>query len=156
MVGLIVSNFKHHDYLCMLCSKFIVELERALLTAEMWYENLTDRDCDYGKKREYAQATKYDYYSSTKEYWTLSSIAVLKRYQRNGVGRELMEWGMSIAWKSGLPLALDASSTGRRLYEGLGFRVVEVKEVAGLGLEGVVMVWEKDVMDGGRLDSDCD
>ncbi len=55
----------------------------------------------------------------------------------------MMEWGMRIAERNGVPVILQTSRAGRRLYEGLGFRAVEVKKLEEAGLESVLMIWEK-------------
>jgi ribosomal protein S18 acetylase RimI-like enzyme len=117
----------------------ILELEETLLAAEMWYEKLLDWDIDRRTRNIYTKATEYDYYSTLDEHWALSSIAVSKRFQKMGVGKELMTWGINISQKNNLPLVLNTSIAGRRMYNVLDFSVVEVRKIEELGLEGVVM-----------------
>ena len=57
-------------------------------------------------------------------YLYLKVLYVLPEFQRRGIGRSLTRWGMGIARRVGLPIALFASHNGQKLYGSLGFQVV--------------------------------
>lgn len=58
-------------------------------------------------------------------------------HQRRGVGRLLMQWGINVAEQIGIPMYLESSKPGLRLYESMGFerlthvRLVHREEVTG-------------------------
>ena len=67
-------------------------------------------------------------------------------HQRRGAGTMLLKWGTEQADRLGLPLYLDATADGKRLYEKHDFRVIDkiVFDFAKWGgpsvVESVVMV----------------
>ncbi|OTB08662.1 hypothetical protein M426DRAFT_316675 [Hypoxylon sp. CI-4A] len=71
------------------------------------------------------------------QYIYLSVIAVDPEYQRRGIGRLLMLWGVDIAEKLQIPIYTEASESGYRLYENVGFErlthvsLVHKEEVTG-------------------------
>ncbi|KAJ9131741.1 hypothetical protein NKR23_g11589 [Pleurostoma richardsiae] len=73
-----------------------------------------------------------------KELWSLNSIAVSPSYQRRGVGRMLLHWGLERAEQDGKDVYLLASPSGRFLYSSVGFEEVAQGNIVG-GRE-VVMV----------------
>ncbi|KAF2474791.1 uncharacterized protein BDR25DRAFT_184733, partial [Lindgomyces ingoldianus] len=50
-------------------------------------------------------------------------------YQRKGVGRMLLQWGIKQADEEGLPLYIEGTLAGKLLYEQLGFTVVAETEL---------------------------
>ena len=54
----------------------------------------------------------------------LNFIGTHPQYQRRGVGRRLISWGVNRANTEGIPIALIASPHGVRLYESVGFQDV--------------------------------
>lgn len=53
--------------------------------------------------------------------WSVAEIVVDPAYQRLGIGMKLMEWGMDRAKRDGIPIILEATPAGQRLYEKAGF-----------------------------------
>ncbi|KAH7396941.1 acyl-CoA N-acyltransferase [Phaeosphaeria sp. MPI-PUGE-AT-0046c] len=49
-------------------------------------------------------------------------VAVHPRYQRRGIGQMLMEYGIGVARTAGLPVYIESSRDGTRLYEKTGCR----------------------------------
>lgn len=87
---------------------------------------------------------------SNERYVYCHVVAVDPEFQRQGVGKLLMEEALRIARQAGLPIYLESSREAVRLYEGLGFRrikgekVVHSAEVVGEGKENYevpLMVW---------------
>ncbi|KAK9422937.1 hypothetical protein SUNI508_04604 [Seiridium unicorne] len=56
-------------------------------------------------------------------------IAVHPAYQRRGVGRALIEWGIDLCDRSGLPIYLESSPTTMPLYKKMGFVILKEKIV---------------------------
>jgi predicted N-acetyltransferase YhbS len=71
-------------------------------------------------------------------------------YQKQGLGKMLLDWGLQKAREKGKRVFLLASPTGKRLYEKNGFTVFEEGklDLAIFGGEGEytqsVIVWEGD------------
>ena len=61
------------------------------------------------------------------ELWYLATLAVHPDYQRRGIGRKLVTWGVQQGEKEGVPVALEASLDGKRLYEKNGFQLVRTE-----------------------------
>ncbi|KAF2801821.1 acyl-CoA N-acyltransferase [Mytilinidion resinicola] len=51
-------------------------------------------------------------------------IAVHPEYQKRGIGRRLMQWGVEVGEQAGLPVYLESSKEGEGLYRSLGFEEV--------------------------------
>ncbi len=60
----------------------------------------------------------------------MSLMCVLPQVQRHGIGRALMQWGMTEADKLGLESFIEATHGGQGLYAGCGCR-----KVASVGVE---------------------
>jgi GNAT superfamily N-acetyltransferase len=59
-------------------------------------------------------------------------------HERKGAGRMLLEWGCKKADEAGLPCYLDATKTGRPLYERYGFEMQKIStlDLTQFGGEG--------------------
>ena len=60
------------------------------------------------------------------EHMWLSFICVDPKFQRKGVGKKLMQWGMNRADKERVPIGLASSPAGEKLYHDCGFEEVGV------------------------------
>jgi GNAT superfamily N-acetyltransferase len=91
----------------------------------------------------------YDHYHTLAERavqtmpnrWHLLLIAVDAIHQRQGVATVLMEWGFATAAREGVPIALESTEKGKRLYEKHGFVTKEFLELCP-GLKVPSMFWE--------------
>lgn len=52
------------------------------------------------------------------------TMATHPKYQRKGVGRLLVQWGINVAEQLGLPIYLESSKGGVPLYEAVGFETL--------------------------------
>lgn len=52
-------------------------------------------------------------------------LGVDPKWQRNGVGKALTQWGLERAQEEGIPAGLEASEAGEPMYLKLGFVEVE-------------------------------
>lgn len=77
------------------------------------------------------------------DLWLLSSLAVHPDHQRQGIGRKLVEWGLAQALQESVPVGLEASSKGTRLYEQLEFRTINQVDWEGVTI--TAMLWDKPV-----------
>lgn len=88
-------------------------------------------------------------------HWYLDIIAVAPEYQRRGVARRLVNWGLesaktesearAVVGKQPVPVALVATAPGLPLYKSLGFRVVGWGDDSFMGFTaegGSYMVWD--------------
>ncbi|KAE8343065.1 hypothetical protein BDV24DRAFT_161883 [Aspergillus arachidicola] len=100
-----------------------------------------DRSVDASRLARYNALTIECFpYNDFPELWFLSTLAVHPAYQRQGIGRRLIEWGLKQATWDGTPVGLEASAKGTHLYQSLGFQIVnEVPLVAGVAL--TAMLW---------------
>jgi predicted N-acetyltransferase YhbS len=64
----------------------------------------------------------------------LNILSVDFRFQRRGIGMLLLQEGISEGRKKRLPICLEASSAGERLYTKAGFQKVGDWEVNGMVL----------------------
>lgn len=71
----------------------------------------------------------------------LSTLAVHPAHQRQGVGRSLVQWGLDQAMQDELPVGLEASIKGTRLYESLGFSTVHDVHLVD-GIQITAMLWQ--------------
>ncbi|KAF2265664.1 acyl-CoA N-acyltransferase [Lojkania enalia] len=84
--------------------------------------------CDAGKKKQYDDIVKQKrskVLKDDREVWELAHVFVDPGYQGRGIGKALLERGIKLADTDGLPLYLEGTPAGRRLYEKLGFAVEE-------------------------------
>lgn len=51
---------------------------------------------------------------------------VLPAYQKRGIGRELINWGLANIKHDSIPIYLDSSLSGWNFYEKTGWKVVDV------------------------------
>lgn len=57
----------------------------------------------------------------TEEHWHLKMLAVDPKWQGNGAGKMLTQWGLERAQKEGIPAALESSDAGNPMYLKMGF-----------------------------------
>jgi len=75
------------------------------------------------------------------ERWHVKSVVVQQGWRRKGIGTRLMGMVLDKAAAEGVPVTLEATERGEKLYTKLGFKVVERPE-AGDGNEGgALMLW---------------
>jgi ribosomal protein S18 acetylase RimI-like enzyme len=78
----------------------------------------------------------------------LGLLCVHPDFQRQGIGKDLVQWGLRRAADLGLTVHLEASPEGLPLYRSLGFEVVETVVVGANEWDGgferkyVVMIRE--------------
>lgn len=70
----------------------------------------------------------------------LETLATLPAYQRQGIGRQLLRYGLLEAEKRDLPAWVEASVNGYPLYRSVGFEdVVELRtDLSKYGSKGIV------------------
>ena len=64
----------------------------------------------------------------------LAVLGVDPRFQRRGVGKRLLQWGLSRADEEAVQMGLIASPAGRRLYKSVGFQDVGFLKIEGCPL----------------------
>ena len=120
----------------------VLGLEQRLLRWELWYhEKFIDRALDYKRSNRYDDVYPDHIYDRIPDRWHLSLLGTDEKFQRRGIGRMLLEFGMRMAERDDVPIALESSVAGMSLYKRSGFKVVYKAEVEG-DLECVVMAWE--------------
>lgn len=101
-----------------------------------------DRSVDNSRLAEY-NALQFFPFSDYPEIWSLSTLAVDPDNQRHGIGQKLVEWGLEQASQDNVPVGLEASAKGIRLYEKLGFKAINEIEWEGITIKA--MIWEKPI-----------
>ena len=149
----IAAKWQRHN------SSPIAKLEEMLLAAEDRYAQIFGLDRSHSPAR---IATFRNAVASERPfvripaYWHLETLAVSPEYQRRGVGRCLLEWGLDMAREEGVSVTVESSDVGRQLYAKNGFKVVDW---LGTGMEevwfgGAAMVcdlerrWTREVVEG--------
>ncbi|KAI0005786.1 acyl-CoA N-acyltransferase [Xylariaceae sp. FL0662B] len=62
-------------------------------------------------------------------HWNLEVLGTRPAYQGKGIGRELVQWGLSRADEAGLEAAVAASPAGVSLYTKMGFDALETYQI---------------------------
>ncbi|CAD6447582.1 a0b476ac-209d-4a3f-bf69-f14ecd4d24f4 [Sclerotinia trifoliorum] len=105
------------------------KLERTLITAEMWYtETFLDRDLPWDKIHHVRTLTANSF-GSIPEYFELAGLAVRPKFHRRGIGGMMLKYGIDLAQEEQIPVLLQASAVGTRLYTKFGFQEIRKTEV---------------------------
>ncbi|RMZ74481.1 Acyl- N-acyltransferase [Pyrenophora seminiperda CCB06] len=100
-----------------------------------------------GAERERAEAYIMPLWSMREKLWLNERyvychvMAVHPEFQRRGVGELIFKFGMAIAEQAGLPMYIESSKEGRRLYEKMECKRLEDKLVDENGQEAPLFVW---------------
>ena len=86
-------------------------------------------------------------FSGLKHFWSLEFLAVSTKFQRQGAGGQLVDWGLDKAQLDGLPAMLCASTKGQGLYRKKRFEQFAMLD-SPPGGTGVAMMWEPVGMEG--------
>ncbi|KAF1944449.1 hypothetical protein EJ02DRAFT_371250 [Clathrospora elynae] len=70
-------------------------------------------------------AAREEIMGTDSQFLMLNTLATYPEHQGRGAARLLLDWGMKKADQEGLVSYLDASATGRPIYEKRGFRLVK-------------------------------
>jgi len=120
-----------------------------LLSWEEYYEKrLLQRAMDPKAHELYARVKQISVYKALDEYWYLGLLGVDPKYQRRGIGAQLVKHGFSMAREGGLPMALEATVAGRGLYSKLGFKTIQKRRIGPLSEDIVAMLWEPESLKG--------
>ncbi|EGC44078.1 conserved hypothetical protein [Histoplasma capsulatum var. duboisii H88] len=119
-------------------------LERRLLNLQLRYADMfiQNNAIDSSRLRTYASATAGNFPSDIfPELWYVGMLAIHPGYQRMGIGKMLLQWGIEQGTAENVPVGLEPSLKGAGLYKKLGFRDLGTVEL--MGKEWVaMMVWE--------------
>ncbi|KAF2843540.1 acyl-CoA N-acyltransferase [Patellaria atrata CBS 101060] len=133
-----------------------MKFERALIDLEMEYEKrVNDHTSSPSRIAAFFNAMNYNL-TIDGGYWYLRSLSVSPQSQRQGVGAELLKWGLRHADAEGVPMELEASPAGEGLYRKLGFKLFYEKRFVkdGFGHTIVAMLWEPERLRGRWINED--
>lgn len=74
------------------------------------------------------RAAQKEIMGAEKQYFMLNAFATHPDHQSRGAGSLLLNWGLQKADREGLVTYLDATETGRPVYEKRGFKLVKATE----------------------------
>lgn len=87
-----------------------------------------------------------------KESWELGGLYVAPAYQRRGLAKTMIKWGLNQAAAEGVPAVVRASPAGNKVYVQTGFRSFEKIDFGGTfqshGIGCHSLVWEPPGMEG--------
>jgi GNAT superfamily N-acetyltransferase len=67
------------------------------------------------------------------EIWQLLLLVVQPGYQKRGVGRQLMRWGLERAMEENVGFGVESLPAGEKLYKSCGLRLIrEIEEMRPL------------------------
>ncbi|PGH03169.1 hypothetical protein GX51_04204 [Blastomyces parvus] len=119
-------------------------LERHLLNIQLRYTDISNqnRAIDNSRMQEYVSVTAGNFPSDIfPELWYVGILATHPSYQRRGIGKLLVQWGIEQGRAESVPVGLEPSLMGRGLYTKLGFR--DLGTVEFMGEQWVaMMLWE--------------
>ncbi|KLJ07947.1 hypothetical protein EMPG_16574 [Blastomyces silverae] len=119
-------------------------LERRLLNIQLRYADISNqnRAIDQSRIQAYVSATAGNFPSDIfPELWYVGILAIHPSYQRRGIGKLLVQWGIEQGKAENVPVGLEPSLMGIGLYKKLGFR--DLGKVEFMGSEWVaMMLWE--------------
>ncbi|KAI9810760.1 MAG: hypothetical protein M1827_006098 [Pycnora praestabilis] len=121
----------------------VKKIERTLRGIESYYSWLTgaDRTVSAANMQLWDELTDSSL-NALPEFWKLCVLAIAPSFGRRGIGKQLLDWGLDIATKEDVPVALLASPKGQGLYLKNGFRIVGYNEWAADNIKEPVMLWE--------------
>lgn len=118
--------------------------EQAALKLEgiyRWYFNI-DRSYDKLRFAKFWETLSQNpFFEDMAQYWELEVLAVAPKYQRQGIGSRLLEWGMNQASLFGLPVVVAATFIGEHLYAKHGFKECGRIDFEGSQFSWAAMVW---------------
>jgi GNAT superfamily N-acetyltransferase len=88
-----------------------------------------------GQERERADALIKPLWDAREKLWLderylyCHVLAVHPEYQRRGIGKLLMQFGIDVAQKTELPIYIESSREGIRLYEKMGCRRIKTPAI---------------------------
>ncbi|KAE8837580.1 hypothetical protein PTNB85_04915 [Pyrenophora teres f. teres] len=103
-----------------------------------------------GKERERAESFLLPLWNIREKLWLNERyaychvMAVHPDFQRRGVGELIFKFGTAIAQQAGLPLYIESSKKGTRLYEKMGCKKLEEELVCEYGQDTSLFVWVPD------------
>jgi GNAT superfamily N-acetyltransferase len=110
-------------------------IERALLTIELRYYTLTNQLRAKSSEHEaFFRPLLSNTFPEDKypEGWNLSILSVDPAYQKRGIGKQLMRWGLERAVEENVSVGLESMPPGEKLYESCGLKMIrEIEELKG-------------------------
>ncbi|KAL1967447.1 hypothetical protein VTN77DRAFT_3232 [Rasamsonia byssochlamydoides] len=119
-------------------------LERTLLSMTEHYYSILglDKSLDRQRLADYNSGSMACFpFEQYPDLWYLENVAVHPAYQRRGIGRLLVRWGMEHADVECVPVGLEANVTRTKLWEKLGFMTInEIEAKRNVRLRA--MLWD--------------
>ena len=121
-----------------------------MISWEGWYDSTfkLDKSCDYTAYTklakihgDFAKILDDNFPPEHGRLW-LAGVCVDPKFQRKGVGKRLLAWGMNRGKEENVSLGLISSPKGKALYESLGFKAVYSFEGLPEELNNPLMKWQ--------------
>jgi predicted N-acetyltransferase YhbS len=73
-----------------------------------------------------------DDFASVPEYLELATLGVNPKYHRRGIGGKLVQRGINAAKEEHIPVVLEGSVSGTKLYSKMGFQITGTNDLDGV------------------------
>ena len=153
--GKVRANFsRSHRYKILTLTRSQLGFERFAAQAQMRYMKLfrLDPSLDVSHLKAYKDVMETQNPADSAleghdEHLWLYTLATHPKYQRKGVGKRLLKWGIKRAEMEGIPIGLIASPEGAGLYASAGFKDVGlcVLDFDGTRIADRAMIWWPDI-----------
>lgn len=92
--------------------------------------------------------SRYPFFEDISNYWELELLAIRPSYQRQGVGSDLLTWGMEQAAHHNMPVVVAATFHGEHLYRKHGFQECGRIDFEGTDFSWTAMIWNPPLTNG--------
>lgn len=95
---------------------------------------------------EYESFVESFWIGDIEEHWFMQKLSVDPNWQRKGIGRMLLQWGLERAQEENVPVGLDSTEVGEILYRKVGFEKIGTFEMLEEGITFPILLWRPEAV----------